>query len=251
MPSPRVPRCYCVDDEALALATLVRLLRASGRAEVVGQATDPKLAIEEIDRLAPDVLFLDIHMPEIDGFQLLSSLRKVPYFVFATAYDHHAVRAFEVNSLDYLLKPVSEDRLSASLDRLIDRLAAPLSPDVGALLAAIQPFRFLQRVGTRKGDALSLIAVQDVLYFLSEHRYTYAQTAQGRFLLELSLAELEARLNPAQFLRIHRSTIVNLQCVDQVSRWFAGRILVRLQDKTELRVSRDKVAELRLALGLH
>ncbi len=249
----RKPRCYAVDDEPLALASLVRLLGASGRVEVVGQTTDPELAIAEIPTLAPDVLFLDIHMPEIDGFQLLASLRRAPYVVFATAYDHYAVKAFEVNSLDYLLKPISEERLAASLDRVTERLSAP-PPELASLLTrlsgAFPAPSYLQRVGTRKRDQLILIPVGDVTHFISEHRYTYAQTPQGRFLLELSLADLESRLNPAQFLRIHRSVIVNLQCVDQISRWFAGRVLVRLKDKSELTVSREKVAVLRRALGL-
>jgi two-component system LytT family response regulator len=119
------PRCYAVDDEPLALASLVRLLQDSDRVEIVGKTTDPEVAISEIPALTPDVLFLDIHMPEIDGFQLLASLRSAPCVIFSTAYDHHAVRAFEVNSLDYLLKPLNEDRLAASLDRLEQRLAAP------------------------------------------------------------------------------------------------------------------------------
>ncbi len=131
--------------------------------------------------------------------------------------------------------------------------AAP-PPELASLLTrlsgAFPAPSYLQRVGTRKGDRLVLIPVVEVTYFISEDRYTYAQTPQGRFLLELSLAELESRLNPAQFLRIHRSTIVNLQCVDQISRWFAGRVLVRLKDNNELTVSREKVAVLRHALGL-
>lgn len=246
-------RCYAVDDEPLALASLVRLLEESERVEVVGQTTDPEVAIQEISTLAPDVLFLDIHMPEIDGFQLLASLRRAPYVVFATAYDHYAVRAFEVNSLDYLLKPVNEKRLAASLDRISERLVAP-PPELANLLTRLATTlpapAYLQRVGTRKGDRLVLIPAGDVTHFISEHRYTYAQTAQGRFLLELSLAELEARLDPERFLRVHRSAIVNLQFVDQISRWFAGRVLVRLKDKTELSVSREKVAMLRQLLGL-
>ncbi|MFN0062286.1 MAG: LytR/AlgR family response regulator transcription factor [Myxococcaceae bacterium] len=247
------PRCYAVDDEPLALASLVRLLQASGQVDVVGQATDPEVAIAEIPAIAPDVLFLDIHMPEIDGFQLLASLQRAPHVVFATAYDHYAVRAFEVNSLDYLLKPIDEDRLAATLNRLSDRLSSP-APELASLLTRLSGVlptaSYLQRVATRKGDHLVLIPVKDITHFVSEHRYTYGQTVQGRFLLDLSLVELESRLNPAQFLRIHRSTIVNLQCVDQMSRWFAGRVLVRLRDKSELPVSREKVAVLRQALGL-
>jgi two-component system LytT family response regulator len=249
----RKPRCYAVDDEPLALASLERLLRASGRAELVGSQTDPALAITEVSALAPDVLFLDIHMPEIDGFQLLASLRRAPLVVFTTAYDQYALRAFEVNSLDYLLKPINEDRLAGTLARMEERLAAPPA-ELASLLARLggayaQP-SYLNRVATRKGDRLALVNVDDISHFVSEHRYTYAVTGHGRCLLDLSLGELETRLDPARFLRIHRSAIVNLASVDQISRWFAGRVHVKLKDQTELTVSRDRVTALRQALGL-
>jgi len=248
-----LPRCYAVDDEPLALASIVRLLKASVRVEVVGQSTDSGLAISEITTLAPDILFLDIHMPEIDGFQLLASLPKAPHVVFATAYDHHAVRAFEVNSLDYLLKPINEGRLKTSLDRLNERLSVPpteLASLLSKLSSSFTSPSWLQRVATRKGDRLSLIPVSEVTHFISEDRFTYASTAQGRFLVDLSLTDLEARLDPAHFLRIHRASIVNVQCVEQISRWFAGRVHVQLKDKSELTVSRDKVNVLREKLGL-
>ena len=118
--------CYAVDDEELALSSLIRMLGESGRVEVVGFSTDPAAAVEEIRRLNPVALFLDIHMPGIDGFQLLAALPRPPLVVFTTAYDHHAVRAFEVNSADYLLKPVGRERLLESIERLEARTAPPI-----------------------------------------------------------------------------------------------------------------------------
>jgi two-component system LytT family response regulator len=251
-------RCYLVDDEELPLSSLERMLRETRRVEIAGASTDPAVALAEIQRLRPDALFLDIHMPQLDGFQLLAALPSPPLVVFTTAYDHHAVRAFEVNSVDYLLKPVNSERLLESIARLERQLEKrdPAPPPLDRILetvaAALQPREWLKRVGTQSGDSVSLLDVDEISHFVSEDRYTYACTDRGRFLVGLSLGDLEARLSPAQFLRIHRSALVNLQQVAQISRWFAGRVLVRLRnrDRTELPVSRDKVAALRRALGV-
>ncbi len=253
-----VLRCYLVDDEELPLASLVRMLHQIDRVEVIGSATDSAVAIPEIQRLHPDALFLDIHMPGIDGFQLLSALAPPPLVVFTTAYDHYAVRAFEVNSVDYLLKPVASDRLREAVSRLERRLetrepeAWPAARVLAAVRDAMKPQAWLRRVGTQSGENIALLNLDQVTHFVSEDRYVYACTEGGRFLLTSSLSELEPRLDPAQFVRIHRSAIVNLRFVGQVSRWFAGRVLIRLRnrEKTELPVSRDRVRKLREALGL-
>lgn len=246
---PHPPRCYVVDDEELALASMLRLLRETGRVEIAGHTTDPAAAIEEIRFLAPDVLFLDIHMPEIDGFQLLAVLPQPPQVVFTTAYDHHAVRAFEVNSVDYLLKPVSRERLNEALDRLAARTQFP---PIAELLRSLAPPKYLRRVSTTRGEHITLIDVAEVTHFMAKDRYTFACTGRGEFLIDLTLAELESRLDPTEFLRVHRSSIVNLRFVERVSRWLAGRLLVRLKDRagTEITVSRDKAALLRQALDL-
>lgn len=251
------PRCYVVDDEELSLASLVRMLNDVGRVEVAGSATDPGKAVEEIRVVEPDVLFLDIHMPELDGFQLLAEVPRQPLAIFTTAYDQHALRAFEVNSVDYLMKPISRERLLNALDKLDMRLVTqPDQPKLDHLLAeltrTLKPAGWLKRIASQSGESASLIDVAEVTHFVSEDRYTYACTSQGRFMLRLSLGDLESRLDPSQFQRIHRSAIVNLDFVDRMSRWFAGKLRVRLRDKdgTELTVSRHKVKGLREALGL-
>lgn len=251
-------RCYVVDDEELPLSSLVRMLHESGRANVVGYSTDPARALEEIKSLTPDALFLDIHMPDIDGFRLLQSLPQQPLVVFTTAYDQHAVRAFEVNSVDYLLKPVGQERLANALQKLERQRAATdigfsrTSEVLASVAEALKPKSWLKRIGTQSGEDVLLLDVDQVTHFISEDRYTYACTERGRFLVNVSLSELESRLDSSHFLRIHRSTIVNLQYVDLISRWFAGRIRIKLRDRnrTELTVSRDKVRALREVLGL-
>ncbi|MDZ7636980.1 MAG: LytTR family DNA-binding domain-containing protein [Bryobacterales bacterium] len=206
--------------------------------------------------MRPDALFLDIHMPEIDGFALLSRLKTPPHVVFTTAYDEHAVRAFEVNSVDYLLKPVTRDKVSRALNRLADRLAKANENPAGldALLRmvadSLRRKEWLRRVSTQVGQHLTLIDVDEVTHFVSEDRYTYACTGQGKHLIAPSLVELEERLDPAHFLRIHRGAIVNLREVARISRWFQGRLHVQMKNGGQLSVSREKVAKLRDALGL-
>ncbi|MGA9671675.1 MAG: LytTR family DNA-binding domain-containing protein [Terracidiphilus sp.] len=246
--------CYVVDDEELCLLSLVRMLGQSGRAEVVGSSTDPTRAVLEIQDLRPQAIFLDIHMPDLDGFQVLAALPNPPLAVFTTAYDQFAVRAFEVNSVDYLLKPVGYDRLQQSLGRLVSHISERHYPPLDTVLAsvteALRPKTWPLRIGIQSGENTTFLELDQVTHFVSEDRYTYACTGHGRFMVTASLGDLETRLDPDRFLRIHRSTIVNLHAIQQISRWFAGRVLVRLQDRTELTVSRDKVKELRAALDL-
>ena len=252
-------RCYLVDDEELSLSTLRRMLAASRRADVVGHSTDPALAIDEIRQLEPDVLFLDIHMPEIDGFELLSRLAQQPFVIFTTAYQQHALRAFESNSVDYLLKPIEECRLLLALDKLEVREArgagsAVLRLDEAVLRVeeALKARSWLGRIACQTARGISLVDVQRISHFISEDRHSYACAETGRFLVNRSLCELEARLDPACFVRIHRSAIVNLHFIEHLSGWFAGRLHVRLRDstKTELTVSRTSVNRLRGALGM-
>jgi two-component system LytT family response regulator len=235
------------------------MLTTSRRVEVVGQSTDPLRAIEEIQQLEPDALFLDIHMPEIDGFKLLSKLSPQPFVIFTTAYQQHALRAFESNSVDYLLKPIEESRLLLTLDKLecrtangIEQMALRLDEAVLRVADALKRTSWLSRIACETERGISLVDVQKVTHFVSEDRYSYACTQTGRYLVNRSLSDLEKRLDPASFVRIHRSAIVNLHFVEHLSRWFAGRMHVRLRDtaRTELTVGRTSVSKLRAALGL-
>jgi DNA-binding LytR/AlgR family response regulator len=251
------PRVFLVDDEALPLATLKRLVAADGRLDIVGTATDPAAALEQVRKLRPDAILLDVQMPEMDGFALLSKLASPPHTIFVTAYDQYAVRAFEVNSIDYLLKPVSAGRLRQAVDRLLARCrdhpdALPLQALVEQMASALRPPQFLRRVALDNGASSLLLQVEKITHFLSEQRYTYAVHAAGRGIVSYTLQELEGRLDPQQFYRIHRSALVNLEQVVKVSRWFGGRLCVTLAGRTrsELIVSKDRAKGLKEALGL-
>jgi len=252
-------RAYLVDDEELALKRLKRLIEADGRLTVVGSASDPIVALEEIPRLDPDVLFLDVQMPEIDGFQLIARLEGSYLTVFATAYDQYALQAFEVNSVDYLLKPVEAPQLARAIQKL-ERMhggSAP-RPDLTALLeqmsAALRNVRGgeLDRIASRTGDHVRFLELARISHFYAEDKLTFAATAEKNWVVDRTIAELEERLDPARFVRVHRSTLVNLRYIDELYPWFGGRYLLRLKDakKTEIAVSRDRLKELKQRLGL-
>ena len=227
-------KALIVDDERLARQELRRLLAAHPEIEIAGEARDGKEALELIPRLAPDVLFLDIRMPGMDGFELLERLEDVPQVIFTTAYDEYALRAFEVSALDYLVKPVAPERLAAALRKL--RPAAP-------------PAR-LEQVFVRDGERCWLVRVADIFLLESEGNYTRLLFGNERPLIPRSLAALEERLDPATFFRAGRRHIVNLNWVQRVDPGVAGNLLVTLKNGTTVEMSRRQSARFKEALSL-
>ncbi|HET7505686.1 MAG TPA: response regulator, partial [Kofleriaceae bacterium] len=190
-------RVYLVDDEALALRRLTRMLEATGRVEIVGQSTDPEAAAIAI-AAAPeiDLVFLDISMPGLDGFELCARLPAGVMVVFTTAHDEHALRAFQTNAIDYLLKPVRDDDLVRALDKL-DRLRelppADAAEQLARAMAGILAARGPERIASRLGDRVHLIELERVTHFLAEDKLTYAVTAERSFVVDASIAVLEER----------------------------------------------------------
>jgi len=261
-------KTFIVDDEPLALERLRRMLQATGRVDIAGVYTDPVEAVEQIRWSRPELLFLDIHMPELSGFELLSELEQQPLVVFTTAYDEHALEAFQVNSIDYLLKPIEPahlERALAKAERLFsqDGHSGSLTPDLRALLtqlgAALKPSgaqpantHWLERIASRTGDRLELVDLSRVTHFYASDKLTYAATVERQYVVDPTIAELESKLNPARFVRIHRATILNLDHLRELHTWFGGKMVARLKDakKTELAVSRDRVRALKDRLGV-
>jgi two-component system LytT family response regulator len=248
-------RAYIVDDERLAVERLTRLLEATGRVHIAGSTTDPETAIAELrERDDVDVLFLDIQMPGLTGFDLLQQLdRNVPV-VFTTAYDQYALEAFAVNSIDYLLKPIEAERLDRALDKLT-RLAGQPKPDVRTLareLATQLGARHrLERIASRVGERTTVLEVGRVTHFYSKDKLTFAVLGGRDHAIDYTLADLEERLDSRRFVRIHRATIANLSFVAELYPGVDGT-LIRLKDerKTELSVARDRVRELKDRLGI-
>jgi two-component system LytT family response regulator len=252
-------RAYLVDDEVLAVERLSRMLTVTGRVEIVGTNSDPVEAVDELRRLRPDLLFLDIHMPGLSGFELLEELPEPPLVIFTTAYDRHALEAFKANAIDYLLKPIEPDLLEralikaermcgegerpAGLHELVTRIRASLHLPNGL---------WLERIASRSGDKVEPIDLRRVTHFYSKDKLTFAATAERSYVVDLTITELEQKLDPARFIRIHRGTILNLDYLQELHTLFAGRMVARLKDgkKTELSVSRDRVSALKGRLGL-
>jgi two-component system LytT family response regulator len=249
-------RVYLVDDEPLALSRLGRLIRHSGRARIVGSCGHPEQALVELAALSVDLLLLDIHMPVLDGFALLGQLPAPPPVIFVTAYDRHALQAFGVDAIDYLLKPVEPEALERALakfERLRGPARAALQAASNSLAAVLRPpVTYPERLAVRLGTKIQLLELSDVTHFAARDKLTYALTVADRRLpVSQTITELEQLLDPGRFVRIHRSTLVNTAYINEVHGWFAGRMLVRLGDgrATELPVARERVGRLREVLG--
>jgi two-component system LytT family response regulator len=244
-----------VDDERLAIDRLVRLLEQTGRVTVVGTATDPEVAIGLLQNAGIDVLFLDIQMPVMNGFQLLERMNREFRVIFTTAFDHYALDAFAVNSIDYLLKPIEPERLARALDKL-ERLSAQPAPDVRhlarELAAQLTVSRRLDRIASRVGERTTLVEVSRITHFFSKDKLTFAVANGREHVIDHTLSELETRLDAKRFVRIHRATIVNTAFVQELDAWVDGGVVVRLKDekKTELSVARDRVRDLKDRLGI-
>jgi two-component system LytT family response regulator len=248
-------RVVVADDERPARAFLVALLRGCQDVEVVGEAADGAEAVELIERVRPDLALLDLQMPELDGLGVVRLLRKdvLPLVAFVTAYDEYAVRAFELNAVDYLLKPIDAPRLRQTLTRAHDRLeradwratraeeAARVEAAVAAVGAA-QPASPLRRIPVRRRDDIVFVPVEQVASVVADgellHLHTTAPGGGERFTITYRLKDLEARLDPTEFVRLSRGTLARVDAILKVSPMPGGTYLVTLRNGQQLPVSR-------------
>jgi two-component system LytT family response regulator len=256
-------RAYLVDDEPLALERLARLLASAGGLRVVGSATDPAEALDFLNREQIDVLFLDIQMPGMNGFELLSRLKAQPFVIFTTAYDEYALRAFEVNSIDYLMKPIEPEQLARALKKL-DRLCPSTKPDwqrnpeLSVLLKELaaslrgEQAGYPRRIASRVGERIVFLDLDTVTHFVARDKLTYALVSGREHCVDQTIAELERRLDPARFLRVHRSVLVNADWIQEANSSFAGKVILSLKDArhTQIPVARDRVHTLKTRLGI-
>ncbi len=237
-------RALLVDDEALARQRIRYLLRTTPDVEIVGECAHGLDAVKAIEELAPDLVFLDIQMPELDGFGVVEAVgpERMPPTLFVTAYDQHALRAFEVHALDYLLKPFSPERFQQALGRArrwCGERAAPQRPDLEALMAGLRRERpWVDRLLVKQGDRHFLVKTAALQWIEAEDNYVRLHVEGTSHLLRQTLSGLLARLDPAQFRRIHRSAIVNLDCIKEFQPWTGGDYLVIMRDGTRLTLSR-------------
>src|SRR5262249_18016714 len=204
--------------------------------------------VEQIEKLEPDVVFLDIEMPGLDGFAVLDSLSDDdwPIIIFTTAYGHYATRAFDVHALDYLLKPISQKRLAECLDRLDQTHSTAHRKQ---LEQARRDGRRIERLLARSGQKMVVINVADVVAFESNDRLVFARTASGRFVLNITMKELEDRLDPEVFCRVHKQAIVQLSFAREIHALAGGHYLLRLSDGSEVQIGRNYAQEFRARFG--
>src|SRR6266496_1291254 len=252
-------RAYLVDDEPLALERLRRLLEQTGGVEVAGSTTEPEEAVAALTSDPPDVCFLDIQMPRLNGFDVLVKLPRQPIVIFTTAYDQYALRAFGVNSVDYLLKPIEPESLQRALKK-VEALRESGRDDQSNLQALLKQLteslretklEYLERIASRLGDRIWFLDLARVTHFYAEDKLTYAVSEGKAYCIDHAISELETKLDPKQFFRIHRSTMVNLASIKEITSLPGGTLNIRLNDAkgTDLTVARDRVREFKSRAG--
>lgn len=259
-------RVVVVDDEELSRERVVALLEPREDVQVVAVCDNARDALSAIRAEEPDILFLDIQMPEVDGFELLGMIGgRRPHVIVTTAHERHAVRGFEEEAVDFLLKPFDRGRLYRALDRAAQRVRSAdrelLLERVRALMSdpegRSEPTRVtepreagpLRRLVVKSRDSKLLVDADDIRWIEAADYYARLHTASTSHLIRRSLSWLEDHLDPAQFVRIHRSSIVNVECVVEIVPWSGGSHNVRLDDGTELRLSAGRKGELERLLG--
>lgn len=242
-----------VDDEPLARRRLARLLRKHASVDVVAQCAGGRAAIDAIAQYSPQLVFLDIQMPDLDGFGVVEAIgpERMPAVVFVTAYDAYALRAFDVHAVDYLLKPYDEERFETALGRARariraraqdgngddDRLRALLQEMLAASDGPATP-RYPERLAVRTSDATRIVQMKEVDWFETYGNYVRVHVGRATYLIRSTAARLMDDLDPHQFARIHRRYLVNLDRVMEIQPWFGGDAVVILRDGTKLRLSR-------------
>ena len=256
MTNARRIRALVVDDEPLAREMIREMLEGDSDVEVVAECANGREAVEAIKSNKPDVIFLDIQMPELGGFEVLESFERqeTPYIIFVTAYDQYAVRAFEVHAFDYLLKPFDRERFDAAWQRVKKQINIDQTGErdrhILALLEELKTGpRHLERLVIKNGGRVFFLNVQDIYCIESEGNYVRVYDNQKGYLLRETISSLEEQLDPKQFRRIHRSAIVKIDKIKEMQPWFHGEYRVIMENGKQLTLSRNYRSNFQGAVG--
>ena len=249
-------RVLLVDDEPLAREMLREMLQGDPQVAIVGESCNGREALAAIRAETPDLIFLDVQMPEVGGFEVLASLGQgeMPYVIFVTAYDQYAVRAFEVQALDYLLKPFDQERFDVSWQRAKAQLLRDQNGGMDQrILTLLEELKvgknFLERLVIKAGGRIYFLETSEIDWIEAEGNYVSVHSGKKSHLLRETISSLESQLDPKKFVRIHRSSIVRLDFIQELQPWFHGEYRVILQDGTQLTLSRNHRDKLQEALG--
>jgi len=248
-PDPKI-RTVIVDDEDLARQIIREMLKNHPEIDIVGECANGFDTVKMVTELKPDLLFLDVQMPKLDGFEVLELIGQDVAVIFATAYDEHAIRAFEVHAVDYLLKPFRAERLADALRRAKERIGKKLSATPAQLTAATRgPGHYADRVVVKDGTRVQIIPVAKLDYAEAQDDYIALASQGKKYLKQQTISSLEASLDPRNFVRIHRSYLVNLERVTRLEPYGKDTHVVILSDGSRLPVSRAGFARLKDFLG--
>lgn len=241
-------KCVIVDDEKLARDLLREFLEPMTDMEIVGEAANGAEAVALIDRTRPDLLFLDVQMPGMTGFDVLDEIEHEPYVIFITAYDQYAIQAFEKNAVDYLLKPVDEERFKLAIDRALKRKKLEegrLEDLLGSMRPTRAPRNYDTHIFVQKSEKLFNLPVEEITYLEASGDYTIISTKNDQFVSSSGIGKLEELMNPDVFIRVHRSTIINVSFLKEIERHFNGGMVVKMQNGKSFPVSRTYAKQIR------
>ena len=241
--------CIIVDDEKLARDLLMEFLEPYPEIEVLAQCSKGSEAIEKIEELKPKLIFLDVQMPGMNGFDVLEALEHKPFVIFTTAYDQYAIQAFDSNAIDYLLKPLDEERFRLAIKRATDRIKAE-DNNVDELLKSLQGAegegsKYSTHLFVQKSEKLLNLEVNDIMHLEASGDYTILTTKADQFLSSSGIGKLEEKLDPDKFIRIHRSTIINLNYLKEIEKHFNGGLIVKMENGKTFPVSRTYAKQIR------
>jgi len=242
-------RALIVDDEDLARQVIREMLRSHSEIEIVGECANGFDAVKLVSELKPDLLFLDVQMPKLDGFEVLELVGNDVAVIFATAYDEHAIRAFEVHAVDYLLKPFRAERLNDALERAKERIGKKPAAALDQLSAAARPGNFAERIVVKDGTRVHIFPAGKLDYAEAQDDYVSLASQGKRYLKQQTISNLESSLDPKSFVRIHRSYLVNLERVARLEPYGKDSHIAILHDGARLPVSRAGLARMKEFLG--
>lgn len=231
--------CVIVDDEKLARELLREYIEGISDLEIAGECAKGSEAVEMVNRVKPDILFLDVQMPGMNGFDVLEEIDHEPYVIFTTAYDQYAIKAFEKNAVDYLLKPLDEERFRSAVTRALKRKTSERG-SVEELLKSLKPDgrNFESHIFVQKSEKLFNLPVEDIVYLEASGDYTIITTQNDQFVSSSGIGKLEEIMDPDTFIRVHRSTIININSLKEIERHFNGGMVVKMQNGKSFPVSR-------------
>lgn len=239
--------CIIVDDEKLARELLMEFLEPYTGIEVMAECGSGKEAVEKINAMQPQLIFLDVQMPGMDGFDVLKAIDHQPYVIFTTAYDQYAIQAFDNNAIDYLLKPLDEERFQLAVNRASERIKNDNNTNVEEILKNIrsEDSKYSNHIFVQKSEKLFNLEVSKIMHLEASGDYTVLTTSDDQYLSSTGIGKLEEKLDPQQFIRIHRSTMINIDHLKEIEKHFNGGLIVKMQNGKTFTVSRTYAKQIR------